>query len=219
MLTWMGPLFLKNWTYAPSCNKRPSCFNLVYSSRLSGVNPQFLLTMIFWRPGNLYIDRRRASIAVARWPSRVRTDRRIWPMLTRATVPLGLPHAPLIPVCSLSAPAQDNILLIRTTWYGWARTRRWKPSLPAILTRYLESMLELFSSLSVFGMICKTYLLAQMRAASRASELNCSYSLETMWTQRGNSSTLARFRPRSKIRILGSGTPRLNRDLGYGCDG
>ena len=58
-------------------------------------------------------------------------------MLTRATVPLGLPHAPLIPVCSLSAPAQDNILLIRTTWYGWALTRRWKPSLPAILTRYL----------------------------------------------------------------------------------
>ena len=61
------------------------------------------------------------------------------------------------------------------------------------------------------------YLLAQIRAASRASEDNCSYSLETMWTQRGNSSTLARLRPRSKIRILGSGTPRLKRDFGYGC--
>lgn len=61
-----------------------------------------------------------------------------------------------------------------------------------------------------------TYLLAQIRAASRASEDSCSYSLETMCTQRGNSSTLARFRPRSKMRILGSGTPRLNRDLGYG---
>ena len=48
--------------------------------------------------------------------SRVRTLRRIWPMLTRATVPFGLPHAPRIPVCSLSAPAQDNILLMRTTW-------------------------------------------------------------------------------------------------------
>lgn len=60
------------------------------------------------------------------------------------------------------------------------------------------------------------YLLAQIRAASRASEDNCSYSLETMWTQRGNSSTLARLRPRSKIRILGSGTPRLKRDFGYG---
>src|SRR5271154_5564061 len=56
-----------------------------------------------------------------------------------------------------------------------------------------------------------------MRAASRASELSCSYSLETIWTQRGNSSTFARLRPRSKIRILGSGTPRLNLDLGYGC--
>ena len=60
------------------------------------------------------------------------------------------------------------------------------------------------------------YLLAQIRAASRASEDNCSYSLETMWTQRGNSSTLARLRPRSKILILGSGTPRLKRDFGYG---
>lgn len=36
--------------------------------------------------------------------------------------------------------------------------------------------------------------------------------------QRGNSSTFARFRPRSKIRIFGSGTPRLNRDLGYGYE-
>lgn len=48
--------------------------------------------------------------------SRVLTESRIWPMFTRATVPLGLPHAPRIPVCSLSAPAQDNILLMRTTW-------------------------------------------------------------------------------------------------------
>lgn len=61
-----------------------------------------------------------------------------------------------------------------------------------------------------------THLLAQIRAASRASELSCSYSLETRWTQRGNSSTFARLRPRSKIRILGSGTPRLKRDFGYG---
>ena len=58
------------------------------------------------------------------------------------------------------------------------------------------------------------YLLAQMRAASNASELSCSYSLDTRWMHSGNSSTVARFRPRSKILILGSGTPRLNRDLG-----
>ena len=61
-----------------------------------------------------------------------------------------------------------------------------------------------------------THLLAQIRAASSASELNCSYSSETRWQQKGNSSTEARLRPRSKMRILGSGTPRLNRDLGYG---
>jgi len=56
-----------------------------------------------------------------------------------------------------------------------------------------------------------------MRAASKASELNCSYSFDTICTHKGNSSTLAFLRPRSKMRILGSGTPRLNRDLGYGC--
>ena len=38
-----------------------------------------------------------------------------------------------------------------------------------------------------------TDLLAQIRAASSASELSCSYSLETRWMQRGNSSTFARF--------------------------
>merc|ERR1719228_2355802 len=44
------------------------------------------------------------------------------------------------------------------------------------------------------------YLLQQMRAASSASDESCSSSSDT----------------RSKIRILGSGTPRLKRDLGYG---
>lgn len=65
-------------------------------------------------------------------------------------------------------------------------------------------------------MFLTRYLLAQIRAASRASEPICSYSLETRWMQRGKSSTLARLRPRSKILILASGTPRLKRDLGYG---
>jgi hypothetical protein len=88
-----------------------------------------------------------------------------------------------------------TILLMRTTWYGCALTRMWKPSLPHVFTRYL---------------------LPAIREASRASELSCSSSLETRWTHVGNSSTLARFLPRSKMRILGSGTPRLKRDLGYG---
>jgi hypothetical protein len=41
------------------------------------------------------------------------------------------------------------------------------------------------------------YLLAQIRAASKASEESCSYSSETKWTQSGNSSTEAFLRPRS----------------------
>ena len=62
-----------------------------YSWRLRSVKPQFLETMTFWRPGNLYWERRRASMALGRLPSRVRMERRIWPILTRATRPLGLP--------------------------------------------------------------------------------------------------------------------------------
>lgn len=83
------------------------------------------------------LERMEAAVSWNVRLSRVRTESRICPMFTRATVPFGLPHAPRIPVCSLSAPAHDNILLMRTTWYGWARTRRWNPSLPATLTRYL----------------------------------------------------------------------------------
>lgn len=49
----------------------------------------------------------------------------------------------------LSAPAQDNILLMRMTWKGCRRMRMWKPSLPQVFTMYL---------------------LAQIRAASRATE-------------------------------------------------
>lgn len=60
------------------------------------------------------------------------------------------------------------------------------------------------------------YLLQQIRPASSASELSCSYSSDTRWTHSGKSSTEAFFFPKSKIRILGSGTPLQNRDLGYG---
>ena len=38
----------------------------------------------------------------------------------------------------------------------------------------------------------------------------------TRWTQAGKTSTPDLFAPASKMRILGSGTPRLNRDFGYG---
>jgi len=84
-----------------------------------------------------------------------------------------------------SAPAQDNILLIRITWNGCKRTRRWNASLPQDFTRYL---------------------LAQMRPASNASEDICSNSSDTKWTHNGSSSTFAFFLPRSKIRIFGSNT-------------
>merc|ERR1711997_555340 len=72
----------------------------------------------------------------------------------------------------------------------------WKASLPAILVMYL---------------------LQQIRAASSASDDNCSYSSETKLTHFGNSSTPSFFFPKSKILIFGSGTPRQKRDLGKVC--
>ena len=56
----------------------------------------------------------------------------------------------------------------------------WNESLPPILDRYL---------------------FAQIRPASSASEESCSYSLETRCTHKGNSSTPAFLRPKSKILI------------------
>lgn len=85
-------------------------------------------------------------------------------MLIRATLPMALPQAPRIPDESLSAPAHESVLCARMVWWGWARTRRWNESLPEFLT---------------------TYLLAQIRAASSASEESCSYSFETRWQQKG----------------------------------
>ena len=43
-----------------------------------------------------------------------RMERMIWPMLTRATVPYGLPQAPRIPVWSLKAKASAGILSMTT---------------------------------------------------------------------------------------------------------
>lgn len=87
----------------------------------------------------------------------------------------------------LSAPAHDNILLMRMTWNGWSLILMWKASLPQFFTMYL---------------------LAQMRPASKASDDSCSHSSDTRWMQVGNSSTRALLRPKSKIRILGSGEKR-----------
>ena len=88
----------------------------------------------------------------------------------------------------LSAPAHDNILLIRSTWKGCSRIRIWKASLPAVFTKYL---------------------LQQIRPASRASDESCSYSSDTRWIHSGKSSTFAFFLPKSKIRILASGRKQI----------
>ena len=76
-----------------------------------------------------------------------------YPMLTLAHRSMGLPKAPLIPAYSRSAPAHDNILLIRMMCHGCTLHLMWKASLPANLVMYL---------------------LAAIRAASNALEETCS---------------------------------------------
>ena len=136
----------------------------------------------------MYWHLRRASRAVARFESRVRTDNRIWPMLTRATEPLGLPQAPRIPVCNLSAPAHDNILLIRMTWKGWAlvmlathnhqlvrrvvyRILKWKPSFPAILTRYLFAQIRAASRACIVEVSAETNVRRRLRETNLRGQL------------------------------------------------
>ena len=72
-----------------------------------------------------------------------------------------MPQHVALPVCRRSAPAHESILLMRSTWKGCTRTRRWNASLPAFFTMYL---------------------LAAMRAASSASEEMFSFSqLRPVW--------------------------------------
>ena len=67
-----------------------------------------------------------------------------------------------------------------------------------------------------FPPILERYLFAQIRPASSASEESCSYSLETKCTHKGNSSTPAFLRPKSKIRICYVSTSLL-RGLQRAC--
>lgn len=111
-------------------------------------------------------------MTTALFESLQRIERMIWPMLTRATRPTALPHAPRIPDDNRSAPAHESVLWARMTWWGWARTRKWNESLPDVLT---------------------TYLLAQIRDASSASDEICSYSFETKWTLQTRNNAVSSF--------------------------
>lgn len=171
-----GPLVRTILTSEPSLLRVPSAFRLMYSKRVNLVNPHLFDTISFWLPGNLFLARLKASKAFLMSAYLILTEYRMDPILTLAALPYDLPKAPLIPACSLSAPAHDNILLILSTCHGWIRQRRWKLSLPTCLVRYL---------------------LQAIREAYRASEEICSTSSETIWTLKGKSSTEAFLRPMS----------------------
>ena len=116
-----------------------------------------------------------------------------WPMWILATVSWGFPKAPRIPAWSLSAPAQDNLLLTRMTWKGWSCTR-----------------------VKTISATAFHHVLVCTNTGSRQGfrgELLC--SSDTMWPKNGNSSTLAFLSPKSNMQILASGTPRQKRDFGF----
>ena len=86
----------------------------------------------FCLPGNLNLARLKASMQDASCCGLERMDMMGWPMFTRATVPCGLPKAPLIPVWSLqrkTAGQQGAVYMrsqckeVQTT----CRTRHEKP--------------------------------------------------------------------------------------------
>mmetsp|Transcript_46900 Transcript_46900/g.153559 ORF Transcript_46900/g.153559 Transcript_46900/m.153559 type:complete len:234 (+) Transcript_46900:64-765(+) len=171
-----GPFGASTFTLIPSLTRRPSACSASYRSRGSFVKPQLLETQRRCRPGNLYFARRSDSSTCGFCTSRGRTQSRICPISTRATVPYVLPNAPRMPVCNRSAPAHESILLMRSTCHGCTRIRRWKASLPAFFTMYL---------------------LHATRAASSASEESCSFSTDTMCAANGKMSTGYFFLPAS----------------------
>jgi len=145
-------------TFEPSGMIFPSLSSLWNSCLVNLVKPNFLLTATFYLPGNLNMDLLRASLACSRLGAVVLIEMMMSPMLTRADLPYGFPKAPLIPCWSLSAPAHESILLILITCQGCFLVLMWKPSLPVLLDMYL---------------------LQAIRAASRASDVTCSFSPET----------------------------------------
>ena len=82
-------------TQQPSKTQLHSKPHSTHSVSLSEIQVRVIT---FCRPGNLNLALLKASMAAALFPSLVLTDMMTWPMLTRATVPWGLPNAPRIPV-------------------------------------------------------------------------------------------------------------------------
>eukprot|EP00178_Gracilaria_changii_P021938 TRINITY_DN64984_c0_g1_i1.p2 TRINITY_DN64984_c0_g1~~TRINITY_DN64984_c0_g1_i1.p2 ORF type:complete len:115 (+),score=2.83 TRINITY_DN64984_c0_g1_i1:162-506(+) len=108
-------------------------------------------------PGNFFDALNKASLADFKRESLHLIEIITWLISILATFPYGFPKAPLIPVWSLSAPAQESILLILSTWKGCILVLIWKPSFLDILFKTL---------------------LAATLPASIASEEICSNSLE-----------------------------------------
>lgn len=187
----IGPFSFITLTVAPLLSRCPSSFFFSNSARVSPVNPCVCDSLTFCCPGSLFLARRRASSAAALCcaVSFVLTLTMFCPENTLAALPYGLPKEFLIPVCSLSAPAQVNILLILSTLRGCGHILMWKLSFPTTFT------------------MC---LLAAIRALSSASLEMCSSVSETKLILRGKLRASAFLFPKSWMANLLSGTPLQN---------
>ena len=157
-----GPWIPWDLTLTPSKMSSPLACRSRYSDFENLVKPHLLLVTTLYLPGNLFLDLLKASRACTTFCSLHLMEYKGWPILTLAHFSMGFPKAPLIPAWSLSAPAQESILLILMMCQGCTLHLMWKPSLPAFLDMYL---------------------LAAIRAASRALEEIYSFSHEMMCTE------------------------------------
>ena len=116
-------------------------------------------------------------------------------MWSLATVPWGFPKAPRIPVWSLISSSARQHLVDADDMEG----------------------VELHSDAKTIFATAFHHVLGTNTGSLQGLEESCSYSSDTMWPQSGNSSTLAFLRPKSKMPILASGTPRQERVFGKAC--
>lgn len=150
-----------------------------------------------------FSDKKTHPLTFTTFCSLQRMDMRICPMATRAQVPFGLPKAPRIPCCRRSAPAHESILLMRSTWYGCTRTRRWKVSFPAFLVMYLLAAIRAASRASL-----PTFSFSKLRGAEtrQASVTSWFFACNILARARGGSRLLS---PPDKVNAVGERVHRV----------
>lgn len=161
-----------------------------------------------------------------------RIESMIWPILTRATVPYGLPQAPRIPVWSLPGRQPPLMLGISGTKYApiGSSTRQHlvdtddvvgvnpDPQVERIFSGRLGDIFVCANTGSFKGLTRELLILVRHQMAAEGEFIDrCTFASQIENTNLPSVNPInatARRTPRTKLRTLESGTPRLYRDLG-----